>query len=45
MPQWYIKPRDFYFGIQQSVKLFLDTSDQYNQDVTGQWNKVLLFQE
>ncbi len=45
MPQCYIKPRDFYFGIQQSVKLFSATSNQYSQDVTGQWNKVLLSQE
>ncbi len=42
MPQWYIKPRDSYFGIQQSVKLFSTTSHRYSQDVTGQWNKVLL---
>ncbi len=45
MPQWYIKPRDFYFRIQQFVKLCSATSDQYSQDVTGQWNKVLLSRE
>jgi hypothetical protein len=45
MPRWYIKPRDFYFGIQKSVKLFSATSDQYSHDVTGQWNEVLLSRE
>jgi hypothetical protein len=30
---------------EQFIKLCLATFDQYSQDVTGQWNKVLLSRE